>query len=123
MKTIAQQLNVTQFPFIIKDKRDNQIYYEDSNGYWNKCEYNSNGNQVYYEDSEGFWLKNEYDSNGNRIYYEDSYGYWYKKEYDSNGNEIYYENSDGGIMDNRPKNSCNGKVVEVDGKKYKLTEL
>ena len=81
MKTIAQQLNVTEFPFEIKD------------------------------------------SNSNQIYYEDSYGYWYKKEYDSNGNQIYYESSNGTIDDKRPKQSCNGKVIEVDGKKYKLTEL
>jgi len=80
MKTIAQQLNVKEFPFEIKDK---------------------NGNQIYSENSTGFWLKREFDSNGNRI---------------------YYENSDGKIVDNRPK-GCEGKVVEIDGKKYKLTEL
>ena len=80
MKTIAQQLNVTEFPFEIKDK------------------------------------------NGNVIYCENSDGYWYKSEYDSNGNEIYFEDSVGYIVDNRPK-SCEGKVVEIDGKKYKLTEL
>ena len=43
--------------------------------------------------------------------------------YDSNGNLIYYENSDGEIIDNRPKSSCNGKVIEIDGKKYKLSEV
>ena len=59
MKTIAQQLNVTEFPFEIKDK------------------------------------------NGNRIYSEDSFGV---------------------IVDKRPK-GCEGKVVEIDGKKYKLTEV
>lgn len=32
MKTIAQQLNVTEFPFEIKDKNGKQLYYEDSNG-------------------------------------------------------------------------------------------
>ena len=51
-----------------------------------------------------------YDSNNNLIY-------------DLNGNRIYYEDSDGTIIGNRPKESCNGKVVEIDGKKYKLTEL
>jgi hypothetical protein len=80
MKTIAQQLNVTEFPFIIKDKNGNPIYYEDSNNYWAK---------------------------------------W---EYDSNGNEIYFENSNGKIIDNRPK-SCENKVVEIDGIKYKLTAV
>jgi hypothetical protein len=80
MKTIAQQLNVKEFPFEIKD---------------------SNGKEIYYENSDGFWIK---------------------REFDSNGNQIYYENSDGEIIDNRPKYSCNGKVVEIDGKKYKLIE-
>jgi hypothetical protein len=64
-----------------------------------------------------------YDSNGNRIYFETSYGYWEKREYDSNGNKIYYEDSDGIIQDNRPKKSCEGKVVEIDGKKYQLKEV
>ena len=101
MKTIAQQLNITEFPFTIKDKNGNEIYCENSNRYWYR------------------W---EYDSNGNVIYSEDSDEYWWKREYDSNGNEIYYENSHGYIVDNRPK-SCEGKVVEIDGKKYKLTEV
>ena len=119
MKTIAQQLNVTEFPFKIKDKNGKVIYSEDSKGYWYKNEYDSNGNEIYYENSTGFWSKREYDSNGNKIYYENSNGYWYKREFDSNGNQIYYENSNGEIIDNRPK-GCEGKVVEIDGKKYKL---
>ena len=98
MKTIAQQLNVKEFPFTIKDK---------------------NGNEIYWEDSDGYWRKYEYDSNGNPIYFEYTDEYWSKWEYDSNGNVIYFENSDRGIIDNRPK-SCEGKVVEIDGKKYKL---
>ena len=53
MKTIAQQLNVKDFPFVIKDKKGNKIYHENSNGYWEKSEYNENGNEIYYEDSEG----------------------------------------------------------------------
>jgi len=122
MKTIAQQLNVTEFPFRIKDKSGNQIYWEKSNGYWIKREYDSNGNEIYWEDSYGDWWKKEYDSNGNQIYFEDSIGWWWKKEYDSNGNQIYFEDSNGVIEDNRPK-GCEGKVVEIDGKKYKLTEV
>jgi hypothetical protein len=102
MKTIAEQLNITKFPFIIKDKRGNQIYYEDSNGYWSKWEYDSNGKETYYENSNGYWIKSEYDSNGK---------------------ETYYENYYGEIIDNRPKSTCNDKVVEIDGKKYKLIEI
>jgi hypothetical protein len=44
-KTIAQQLNIKDFPFVIKDKSGNQIYFEDSDGYWDKCEYDSEGNE------------------------------------------------------------------------------
>jgi len=81
MKTIARQLNIKEFPFEIKDKRGNQIYFELSDGYWHKREYNSNGYQIYGEDSDGM------------------------------------------IIDKRPKETCNGKIVQIDGKKYKLTQL
>lgn len=80
MKTIAQQLNVKEFPFIIKD---------------------SNGNQIYFEYSDGYWYKQEYDFNNNMIYLEYSEGLWCKKEFDSKGNEIYYENSKGLILDKK----------------------
>ena len=86
--------------------------------------YDSNGNEIYYEDSDGFQYKQEYDDNGNLIYYENSYGYWSKHDYDSNCNKTYYEDSTGIIIDKRPKKeACNGKVVEIDGKRYKLKEL
>ena len=32
------------------------------------------GNKVYYEDSDDFWYKREYDNNGNEVYYENSDG-------------------------------------------------
>ena len=53
MKTIAQQLNVTEFPFEIKDKNNHQIYFEKSGGYWAKKEWDSTG-LIYYEDSNGY---------------------------------------------------------------------
>ena len=63
------------------------------------------------------------DANGKMTYYEDSNGYYEKHEYDSKGNVTYYENSDG-IKKGIPRSqSCNGKVIEVDGKKYMLKEL
>ena len=79
----------------------NEIYYEDSTGYWYKKEYDANGKLIYKEFSDGYWKKWEHDENGNIIYYEKSNGYWWKKEYDENGNMLYYENSRGGIRDNR----------------------
>jgi len=85
--------------------------------------YDSNGNKIYYESSDGYWYKHEYDTKGNCIYFETSDGHWEKTEHDSNDKVIYFENSNGAIEDNRPKPSCEGKVVEIDGKKYKLTEI
>ena len=64
-----------------------------------------------------------YDVNRNLIYIEYSDGFWFKREFDSNGKVIYYEDSNGAIIDKRPKGSCNEKVVEIDGKKYKLSEV
>jgi len=72
--TIAQQLKIKDFPFTINDKNGNQIYWETSNGYWSKREYNTNGNVIYFETSDGYWLKREYDTNGKLIYFENSYG-------------------------------------------------
>jgi hypothetical protein len=124
-QTVAQLLkhDLSKGSLYLYDSNGNIIYSEHSNGYWSKREFDSNGNITYYEDSDGYWFKYEYDTNGNRIYYEDSYGYWFKYDYDSNGNRIYYENSKGEIIDNRPKTSCDGKVVEIDGKKYQLKEF
>jgi hypothetical protein len=103
MKTIAQQLKVTDFPFKIKDSKNNEIYCEDSNGYWFKQEYDKNNNKIYFENSYGYWVKREYDKNNNEIYSEDSHGNWYKQEFDKNNNRIYFEDSKGTIRDNRPK--------------------
>jgi len=92
MKTIAQQLNITDFPFEIKDKNGHLIY----------CEYSDNT-----------WWRREYDSDGRERFYEDSDGHWWRNEYDLDGKIRYYENSDGIIIDNRPK-----EIIEVNGVKY-----
>jgi hypothetical protein len=60
-----------------------------------------NGNKIYYEYSDGSWEKREYDKQGNKIYYEDSDDSWYKREYHTNGNILYFEDSDGYIEDYR----------------------
>ena len=83
------------------DTNGNKIYQEYSNGSWIKREYDDNDHIIYRENSDGVWYKKEYDDNGNRIYFENSNGTWYKYGYDSNGNNIYYEDSDGYIIDNR----------------------
>ena len=80
--TIAEQLKITEFPFIIKDSRCNVIYREDSDKYWVKREFDLSNNQTSFLDSENFS---------------------YKQEFDSRGNEIYWEDSNGTTRDNRPK--------------------
>jgi hypothetical protein len=57
-QTIAQFLNVKDFPFVIKDKNGNIIYREYSNGYWVKREYDDQGNEIYSEDSNGKIIDN-----------------------------------------------------------------
>ena len=83
----------------------------------------ADGNVTYYENSTGYWWRSEYDANGNRTYYGDSNGFWSKREYDTNGRETYFEENSGYKKGTPRSQSCAGKVIEVDGKKYKLKEL
>ena len=112
------------FPIEIKDDNGKMTYCEPSDDYWCKYEYDANGKQTYYEDSTGYWHKYEYNADGNETCCENSTGYWHKSEYDADGNETYYETSTG-YKRGTPKSArtCEGKVVEVDGIKYKLKAL
>ena len=40
----------------IRDKYDRIIYWEDSGGYWEKREFDSQGNRIFYEDSCGEFI-------------------------------------------------------------------
>jgi hypothetical protein len=110
------------FPIKIKDEKGNSTYYEDILGYWSRREYDKNGKETYCEGIFGYWSRREYDKNGKQTYFENSDGLWYRYEYDEKGNETYFETSKG-IERGTKRGSCSGKVVEIDGKKYKLTEL
>jgi hypothetical protein len=57
-QTIAQFLNVKDFPFVIKDKNGNIIYREYSNGYWVKREYDDQGKEIRFENSDGYIIDN-----------------------------------------------------------------
>ena len=81
-----------------------------------------NGRKIYLENSTGYWTKRKYNSKGEEIYREYSGGYWEKREWDSQGNQIYFEYSGGYIIDKRPK-SCEGKIVEIGGEKFKLVKV
>jgi hypothetical protein len=41
------------FPIKIMDAKGNETYYEKSNGFWWKCEYDRKGNLTHYKTSEG----------------------------------------------------------------------
>ena len=62
-------------------------------------------------------------AHGKETYYENSKGYWRKSEYGAQGNRTYYEDSTGIKQGTPQSQSCDGKVIEIDGKKYKLKEL
>ena len=112
------------FPIQIKDANGEVTYFEDSDDYWYKYERDANGYVTYYENSNDYWERCERDDNGYVTYYENSNDYWCRYECDANGYVTYYENSDG-FKQGTPKSAktCEGKVVEVDGIKYKLKAL
>ena len=83
IEEIIKQENLTeakQYPIKKYDKNNNEIYYEDSGGFWRKRKYDENNNKIYWETSNGYWEKSKYDENSNEIYYENSGGYWRKKD-------------------------------------------
>ena len=106
--------------FVVYDEKGNQIYCEDSNGYWSKREYDEKDNEIYFENSDGYWEKSEYDEKGNVIYYENSKGYWAKWERDEKGNRIYFENSNGNIIDKRVKELTIEEIEKLLGYKIKI---
>ena len=115
MKTIAEQLNVKEFPFVIRDKNGNGIYWEFYNKYWVKNEYDDQGNQIYWENSNGSWFKKEYDDKSNLISYKDSNDNWGKHIYDLNDNEIYFETEGGVVFDKRVTELTLDQIAEKFG--------
>ena len=112
------------FPIEIKDAKGNETYYENSDGYWERCERDDNGNETYFENSSDYWYRYKRDANGYVTYFENSSDFWERWEHDANGYVTYFENSDG-FKEGTPKSAktCEGKVVEVDGIKYELKAL
>ena len=42
------------YPIQIRDSKGNMTYYEDSDNFWYKKEYNADGNETYFENSNGY---------------------------------------------------------------------
>ena len=59
--TIAQQIKwdfEANGDLQIRDKNSNLIYFEDSDGFWVKQEYDSQGKVIYIKDSKGYLVDN-----------------------------------------------------------------
>ena len=60
-QTIAQQIKwdfEANGDLQIRDKNSNLIYFEDSDGFWVKQEYDSQGKVIYIKDSKGYLVDN-----------------------------------------------------------------
>ena len=125
LSEIYKELGIQfKFPILIKNNQGNATYSENSKGYWGRWEYDEHGKPTYFKSSDGYWWRRKYDKGGNEIYYENSsYGYWRRGEYDEQGKETYYENSEGTIRGTPRKSCADGKVVVIEGQKYKLNKL
>ena len=110
MKTTFKIINGNLYEY---DSNGKVIHSKDSNGdeYW--YDYDSKGNLIHSKYSSGDETWREYDSNGNLIHYKDYNGF--ENWYDSKGNSITKKEFD------KLKSGCVGKVVEIAGKKYRLT--
>ena len=107
MKKLSETLTEVgiafSFPIEIKDAKGKVTYFEGSNSVWHRYEDDAKGYETYFENSAGCCQRWEYDDNGYETYYENSYG----------------------VKRGTPKSSktCEGKVIELDGIKYKLKAL
>ena len=45
---------VFTFPIKIKDEKGKETYFENSDGFWCRCEYDEKGKLTYYETSDGY---------------------------------------------------------------------
>ena len=110
MKTTSKIIDGNLYEY---DTHGNLTHFKDSNGFETWREYDGNGKEIHYKDSNGDEEWSEYDINGNLIHYKDYNGF--ENWYDSNGNKITKKQFD------ELNQSCAGKIIEIDGKKYQLT--
>jgi hypothetical protein len=70
---ITDKTNVA-FPIVIKDKRENVIYWQAESGYWWESTCDDNRNELTFKNSNGYWWEKTYDDNGKELTYKNSKG-------------------------------------------------
>ena len=85
MKKLSETLTelgiAFSFPIIIKDSNGKVTYFENSDGYCSRTEYDDNGKETYYDDSDSFIDKKRFDENGTEVYLEDGEALLWKQWY------------------------------------------
>ena len=94
------------------------IEYANGDKYWylNGQHHREDGPAIVSVDGDKFWYLNgeRHREDGPAIEYANGYKFWYL-----NGMELTFDEWRAKVQ---PQPSCDGKVVEIDGKKYKLVE-
>ena len=65
LSEIYKELGIAfRFPIEIRDSNGKATYFEDSDGYWERFEYNAEGRPTYSENIDEFWQKWGRSTNG-----------------------------------------------------------
>jgi hypothetical protein len=70
LKTKAQQLGITKFPYFERDEKNRILYYEREDGYWYKKVYDKCGEESLSFYNDGLYLKRDFNDDGILIYTE-----------------------------------------------------
>lgn len=111
-KSIAEEFdhNFEINSFKMFDVNNNDIYFEDSTGFWVKRTFDNNHNAIHYINSIGFWGKYKFDGR-NLIHFENSAGYWGNFEYDDNNNIIHTQTSEGYHVKQEDNKQINSEII------------
>jgi hypothetical protein len=112
---IKDRSNVV-FPIVIKDKNGNEIYYQNSDGYYYERTYSNTHCPLTYKNSNGDWTETTYDEDDNVLTYKKSDGFWAESTYGDDANELTYKDSDG-------RYKINGKKVTKEKFQLFITQL
>lgn len=77
--------------------------------------FDENGNNIYWENSEGYWIVQKFDDLNNKLLYKDSDGHYTKFVYDENGNIVYFEDPDFGAKGTYDEKNILISYETIDG--------